>query len=319
MKLKKGDLIGVISPSWCGPEIFTAVYKSGLENINSMGYKIKEYSYTTKQGTPKERAEDIHKAFTDDETKAVFITIGGDDCMLLLPHLDISLLKNNAKPIMGYSDATALFAFISQHNIPCYYGPTVMAGFAQILDFPNWYNYVQNIIQGGQNSFNSFPEYSNGYKDWGEVPNKVKEKISNEGFHFLTNETGSGKLFGGCLEVLEFLKETPYFPPIDFWNDKILFLETSEEVPKPTEVKRILRNYGLAGILARVKGLLFGRARDYTRKEKEELDEIIMQVLAEFNISIPVVTNIDFGHTDPQLILKYGSHVHISENKLDYL
>ena len=53
------------------------------------------------------------------------------------------------------------------------------------------------------------------------------------------------------------------------------------------------------GVLEKIQGLLFWRARDYTDAEKEELDEIIIQVLEEFNVRIPVVTNVDFGHTDP--------------------
>ena len=80
-----------------------------------------------------------------------------------------------------------------------------------------------------------------------------------------------GHLFGGCLDVLEFMKGTAYWPSADFWQDKLLFLETSEDKPTPTQVKFMMRNYGMQGIFDQINGLLFGRARDYTPQEKQAL------------------------------------------------
>jgi len=107
---------------------------------------------------------------------------------------------------------------------------------------------------------------------------------------------------------LEFVKGTPYWPRPDFWEGKILFLETSEEKPSITNVQRWLRNYGLHGIFGKIGGLLFGRARDYSEPEKMQLDNVIVSVVAkEFNRpDLPIVSNMDFGHTDPQFILPLG-------------
>jgi len=76
----------------------------------------------------------------------------------------------------------------------------------------------------------------------------------------------------------------------------------------------MLRNYGTQGILEKVKGVVFGRAKDYSRKEKEELNKIILSVIRdEFKVSdIPVIVDMDFGHTDPKLILPLGCMISLN-------
>ena len=75
----------------------------------------------------------------------------------------------------------------------------------------------------------------------------------------------------------------------------------------------MLRNYGMQGIFDKVAAVLFGRARDYTDEEKVELDQMIIGVIkGEFgNGRVPVVTNMDFGHTDPQIILPLGVNAEV--------
>ena len=120
-----------------------------------------------------------------------------------------------------------------------------------------------------------------------------------------------GELVGGCVEVLEFLKGTRFWPPEDFWEGKVLFLETSEDVPTAVQVKWMVRNYGLQGVFRRAAGLLFGRARGYSPSQKVELDQVIQHVVRdEFGADrLPIVTNLDFGHTDPQWVLPLGGAI----------
>ncbi len=318
MNLKKGDCIGLISQSWCGPEVFPHVFDKGIENLNKLGFKTKEFNFTRKQGSPEQRAKDLTDAFLDEEVKGIICSIGGDDCAFLIEHLDIELLKKHKKPIMGYSDPTALFVFLSQHGIPCYYGPTVMAGFSHMHFYKEWFNYIGKIMSGEKPPLIPFEEYNDGYEDWSAGVIELNPKKKNSGFNFLSAKTGTGKLFGGCLEVLEFIKGASYWPDLEFWDDKILFLETSDDKPSLTQIKYALRNYGFSKILNRIKGIIFGRARNFSDDEKKQLDELIIKTLSEFNVRIPVVTNVDFGHTDPQFILRYGDEVIIDNNTLSY-
>lgn len=117
-----------------------------------------------------------------------------------------------------------------------------------------------------------------------------------------------GQSFGGCISVLEFLKGTERWPKPEFWQGKILFLETSEDKPTVDQVTYILRNYGMQGIFDQLAGLLFARPEGYTPEERETLFRAIVGVVAgEFGRGdLPIVAEMDFGYEAPQCILPLG-------------
>ncbi|WP_306298889.1 LD-carboxypeptidase, partial [Cellulomonas iranensis] len=73
-----------------------------------------------------ERAADLHAAFSDPEVKAVIASIGGDDQITVLPHLDRELLRAHPKPFFGYSDNTNLLLFLRELGMVAYHGGSVM-------------------------------------------------------------------------------------------------------------------------------------------------------------------------------------------------
>lgn len=318
-KLQKGDTIAVISPSWGGPSVFPHIYEFGIKTLESLGLAIKEYPSARKDAdylyeNPEFRAKDINNAFADDKVKAIFISIGGDDSVRILPFLDAGVIRKNPKIIIGYSDATTLLTYLNQLGLVTLHGPTIMAGFSQWAALgKNFQEHVKTILFENPKNYEYKPYdfYVEGYLNWSNKSNvgKIKSMSKNTGWNILQGSSRiQGKLFGGCIETLEFMKGTKYWPNDDFWNGKILFLETSENKPSPDQVKRILRNYGMQEIFDKISALFIGRARDYSEKEKEELNRNILTVVnTEFkNTKLPIVTNMDFGHTDPQWILPLG-------------
>jgi len=318
-RLVFGDTVAIVSPSWGGPSKFPHIYENGLKTLRELGLQIKEYpsaraSVEFLASHPEFRAKDINDAFADDEVKAIFASIGGDDSVRILPFLNRELIRNNPKIVMGYSDTTSLLTFINQLGMVAFYGPSVMAGFSQAESLPvSFTEHVKQVLFSPQAplKYTSYGQYCDGYPEWTEAANlgKTKELRRDTGWRFIQG-TGvvTGELYGGCIEVLESLNGTDFWPEREFWNGKILFFETSEEKPSVLRVRRMLRNYGMQGIFDRTVAVLFGRARDFTDEEKEELDQMIIEVIkGEFgNAEISVVTNMDFGHTDPQLILPLG-------------
>ena len=148
--------------------------------------------------------------------------------------------------------------------------------------------------------------------DWSEPANagEVGERRPHDGWRWLQGRGRvEGRLFGE-------LRRRPrdgqgnalLADAADFWQDRILFLETSEDKPSPSQVGYWLRNYGVQGVFDRVSAILVGRARGYTDEEKAELDETLLRIVAgEFGAgALPIVSNLDFGHTDPQWILPLG-------------
>lgn len=243
----------------------------------------------------------------------VIASIGGDDSARILRYLDPDVICANPKILVGYSDTTTQIVFCHDLGLTTFYGPSIMAGFAQLLNFPEAEAHIRQMLFEPDDMFRyePFPQWSNGYAEWSEPGNarRVAELRPHDGWHWL-NGSGvrSGRLFGGCFEVFEFLKGTKHWPAEHFWRDRIIFLETSEDKPSISQIRYWLFNYGLQGVFDRAAGLLIGRARDYTADEKAELDQMILEtVVHQFGArDLPIITNMDFGHTDPQWILPLG-------------
>ena len=299
--------------------MFPHIYENGLKNLRALGFEVKEFP--TARGdakyqyqNPKVRAEDVNAAFADKEVKGIITSIGGNDSVRILPFLDKKIIVDNPKFIMGYSDTTVLTTFLNKLGLVTFNGPSIMAGFSQMeAEGKSFKTHLKDFLLGDFNDYEYEPYkyYFNNYPDWADKTNtgKVSEPIEATGWRWLQGSmTVEGELFGGCIEVLEFLKGTDYWFDKNLWNGKILFFETSEDKPTVNQVKFMLRNYGTQGAFDKVKAVLFGRARDYSEEEKKELDKTLVNIIG-FEFGKPellIVSNMDFGHTDPQLILPLG-------------
>ncbi len=318
-RLRKGDAVAIVSPSWGGPHEYPAVYEHGLSVLREdLGLRPVEMP-AAREGQsylhqhPEARAKDVNDAFADHDANATLASIGGDDSVRILPHLDLDLILDHPKVLMGFSDTTTLLTYLCWNGMVTFYGPSVMAGISQMRNYPAQREQVKDILFRGKANYRYRPAaaYSEGYPDWSneELVGHVGRKRRSGGWKTLQGESkASGELFGGCVEVLEMMKGTPYWPPRSFWDGKVLFLETSECMPTPDAVKYMLRNYGMQGILNDISALLMGRPRGYDRVGKRKLGAALRQVVAdEFSRpDMPIIMDMDFGHTDPQMILPLG-------------
>jgi muramoyltetrapeptide carboxypeptidase LdcA involved in peptidoglycan recycling len=124
----------------------------------------------------------------------------------------------------------------------------------------------------------------------------------------------AGPLVGGCIDVMEWLKETPVWPGNDTWSGAVLFIETSEAAPPVGQVKRWLRNYAAQGILERVAAILVGRPGGHALSvtDHQEYDDAVLGVVGgELGLRTPIVAGMDFGHTDPMFVLPYGANAEV--------
>src|SRR3990172_6541829 len=247
-RLQEGDTVAIISPSWGGPSVFPQVYELGLKRLREeFGLEIKEFSTARAPAdflykNPKARAKDVNAAFADPEVKAIIPSIGGNDSIRILPYLNPDIIKRNPKILMGYSDTTTLLAYCNQLGLMTFYGPSIMAGFSQMENFPpEFAQHMRDMLFDSKPaSYLAYSKWTDGYKDWKKKENlgKVKGMQRNkEGWQWLQGSgTIEGTLFGGCIEVMDFLNGTIYWPKPNFWKNKIVFLETSEEKPSPQQV-----------------------------------------------------------------------------------
>ncbi len=324
-RLKRGDTVAVVSPSWGGPSRFPRVYENGLKVLRGWGLKIKEFPSARRdaaflRANPRFRAEDINAAFSDPEIKAVIASIGGNDSVRILPFLDKRVVSGNPKILMGYSDTTTLHVFLNLQGVASFYGPSVMGGLSQAESLPaGFQEHVRKMLFEPEDgyAYSPYKEYCEGYPDWGNEANlgKVNPLRASEGWRWLQGTgTVSGKLFGGCVEVLEMLKGTEFWPAREFWKGKIFFLETSEDKPPLWYIDQVLRNYGMLGVFERINGLIFSRPMRYSDEEKTNLEAALLRVAGEEfgRPDLPIVANFDIGHTDPQVVLPLGIKAEIN-------
>src|SRR5690606_4577083 len=130
-----------------------------------------------------------------------------------------------------------------------------------------------------------------------------------------------GRSWGGCLETLALLAIADRIGPVEEFTGGVLFVETSEELPSPGEVYRILRSLGERGLLARFPAAMVGRAktgsldRHTTPEEREDFRrgqrESVLRAFGEYAPEAVLVLDVDFGHTDPQQVIPYGGTVRV--------
>lgn len=329
-KLSRGDKIATVSLSWGGPSVFPHRYQAGVQQLkDEFDLQVVEMPNTLKDAiwlahNPKARADDLMQAFADPSIKGVFATIGGEDSIRLLPFIDLDIIKNNPKIFLGYSDTTISHLVCYKAGLVSFYGPSIMAEFAENGGmFPYMVNSLrQTLFSSG--AIGEIKPSADGWTverlDWAKPSNQqIKRKLNpSTGWKFLQG-TGvhRGHLVGGCIEVFDWARGTEIFP--EDWQDAILFLETSEEAPPPDMVTRTLRIFASMGILRQLSGILFGRPGGDVPLEKfEEYDKAIQQVVKheEGLTNLPIITNMDFGHTSPMFVIPYGVQAEIDcDNK----
>lgn len=318
-KLQRGDRVATVSPSWGGagdPDLRWR-YNQGVKRLEEVfGLKVTpmphslkgtEYLYTN----PQARAEDLMTAFKDESIKAVFSNIGGEDSIRLLSYIDFNIIRENPKIFLGYSDVTIAHLFCHQAGISSFYGPAVLTDFAENVTM-NAYtiDMVNRTLFSSDDIGDILPaeEWTSEHLEWSEK-NKKKQRTMQQNTNYEVLQGAGvvqGRLIGGCMEVLEFAKGTKLWPSEQYWQDSILFFETSEEKPDPSMIKYWLRNYAAQGILHQANGIIFGKPQD--EKYYEEYKEEIQKVMKEYDLEdLPILYNLNFGHTEPKLILPYGA------------
>lgn len=319
--LQAGDRVAIVSTSWGGPAVFPHRYETGrtyladafdLEAV-AMPYALRDAAWLDRN--PQARADDIHEAFADPSIKGVIASIGGDDAIRLIPHIELSVIANNPKVFLGYSDPTVLHFGCLKAGLASFYGPTIMAGFAEN---GGMHAYAEHSLRKALFETAPIGEIEANREGWTVEHLPWKDPENQNRRRTLTPSTGprtlqgvgtvQGHLIGGCAEVLEMLKGSDWWPPLPYWDRAILFYETSEEAPAATQVLRWLRNFAAQGILHRLSGIVLGRPGGQTDEAyRQEQERTVVRALDEAGLQhLPVLAELDFGHTDPIATLPYG-------------
>lgn len=336
-KLSPGDQVAVISPSAGLPGLFPWVQDLGIERLRSEFNLVpKEYPTTRQMGASLEdRARDIMAAFADPANKAVFASIGGDDQIRLIKLLDPQVFLDSPKPFFGYSDNTHLHNFLWNLGIPSYYGGSIMTELAFQGKVPDLTvkSLRQALFASGELEVDVSTEYNDIGLDWSDEASLTKPRTfePNDGLHWDGTINADGILWGGCVESLVVQCATHrYLPTDDDLMGTILFIETAEDIPDHWIVEYLLTGFGERGWFDKFKAVLVGRPKawefdkpntpEQKKVYKEQQRQTILDTIRHYSKTIPVVQNVDFGHTAPQIVLPYGNKARIdSTSKNIYL
>lgn len=307
-KLEKGDEVRVIAPVRSLAIISKESQEVANKRFENLGLKlsfgkhvneIDEFASTTTEA----RIEDFHKAFSDTGVKAVITVIGGFNSNQLLKYIDWNLIQNNPKIFCGFSDITALNnAIFTKTGLVNYSGPHYST-FGQELYFDYTLSYFRMCLFSNE-LFELKPS-----DNWSDDPwykdQQNRKLIQNPGYLVINEGNAEGTLLGANLCTFNLLQGTEYMPDLE---NSILFLEDDEE-SNPHHFDRDLQSVLHQPNFSQVRGLVIGRFQKASDISDEKLVKII-KTKQELN-NIPVIANVDFGHTDPKITFPVGGKARI--------
>ncbi|KRN10518.1 S66 family peptidase [Liquorilactobacillus mali] len=343
--LKTGDKVAIVSLSSgvLGEDFVKHQKELGEKRLRNFGL---EPVYMTNalmgieylQNHPEARAADLKEAFLRTDIQGIFCVIGGDDTYRLLPYLlddqeFVTAVHDHPKLFSGFSDTTINHLMFYKLGLQTFYGPNFLNDLAELDE--NLLPYTANTISS---YFKNTPNLKIVSSDtWYEErttfsPEEIgTARISHpekRGYETL-NGGGivTGRLLGGCIDSLnDILTSSRYtdereicfkygiFPELKQWEDKLLFIETSEERPAPDEYEAMLSNLEQRGIFGVIKAIIVGKPQNnvYYQEYREKLKNIAAKY------RLPVLMNVNFGHAYPRTVIPYGCMAKIDFDKKSF-
>lgn len=308
-KLKRGDTIRVIAPSRSLAIISEQNRTLATQKLEALGLHVTFGEHVEEEddfnsSSIASRVSDLHAAFSDASVQGILTVIGGFNSNQLFAEIDWSLIGSHPKILCGYSDITALTNTIyAKTGLVTYSGPHY-SSFAQQKDFAYTLDYFQKCL------FNAEPfmiEPSQTWSDdfwWKDQENRAL--ISNPGYKVLREGSIEGTIVGGNLCTLNLLQGTEYMPSL---VGTILFVEdddASNPVTFDRDLQSLIHQPGFEG----VRGIVIGR---FQKSSKLPVDVVRHIIESKRELQhLPIIADVDFGHTDPKITFPIGGTARIS-------
>lgn len=277
--LQPGDKIAILAPA---SHVKREYVDASVEVIRKAGYQPVIYPTAYGQvgyysGTPEQRLADLEKAFADPEIKAILCARGGYGVVHNLDNLASLNLDLYPKWVIGFSDISALHAFMASRDIASIHSS--MCHHLRLGTDDPENKYLLDLLRG------EYPEY----------------RFAPDGRNHLGH--AEGKIVGGNLSVIQALINTPY----DIIQPgTILFVE---DVAEPIyKIERIFYQLKMSGLLSRLKGVVVGRFTDYKPDVGyAEMEDMIADILADYP-DMPVAFKAPIGHVSHNVPIVESSH-----------
>lgn len=306
-RLKTGDRIGVVCPGWSANLINPKLWQYAVDKLKSKGFEVVSGQYTHtcfghSTGTVRQRTDDILRMFQDQSIKAIMAGLGGYSSHQLLPNLDYDLIRRNPKIFIGFSDITTLnLAIYAKTGLVTFNGP-VFSTFCQ-TELPKYTEECFDaVIIKGRKRLVIKPS-----KMWAEDIWFLKENLEprewkkNDGWVIHKPGKAQGIALGGEISTLLLLAGTEYMPRFD---GSILFLEGSEGYTTG-EIDRYFTHLRQLGVYKKIQALIIGRFSSKVEFTDNDSLEMILEEATK-GYDFPIVSGVDFSHTDPLITIPMG-------------
>lgn len=305
-KLHSGDIVRIIAPSRSLSIIGKESRKIAKNRFDELGLTLTfgkhvEETDNFASSSIKSRIEDLHAAFLDPNVKAILTVIGGFNSNQLLRYIDWNIIKNNPKIFCGYSDITALNnAFFAKTGLVTYSGPHYST-FGQKLYFDYTLEYFKKCLME-DNPFEILSSSKWSDDEW-YINQNDRKLINNKGYSVIQEGNAEGTVIGGNLCTFNLLQGTEYLPKAE---NAILFIE-DDYTSEPHTFDRDLQSLIHQPEFKNVRGIVIGRFQKKSNMTNNLLTQTI-KTKKELK-DLPIVANVDFGHTDPKITIPIGETV----------
>ena len=287
------------------------------KRLEQIGYNVKfsknsSYTDTFISASIKKRITDFHSALKNKNIDIILSVLGGYNCNQLLDYIDYNLIKKNPKIICGYSDITVLLnAIYAKTGVITYLGPTFQS-FSMKKGLEGTIEYFEKAINH-ESYYLKDPVFYSSDKWYDDQENR--KFIKNKGCIVINEGKTKGTIIGGNLCSFNLLQGTQYMPSL---INKILFIEDDALVGKefPYEFDRNLVSLIQQKDFDKVKGIVIGRSQTQTGMNLTKWKKILNKKELK---NIPIIINVNFGHTTPNATIPIGGKCIIdtySENKI---
>ncbi|MCQ1946226.1 S66 peptidase family protein [Arthrobacter sp. zg-Y1116] len=308
-KLARGDLLRVIAPAASRAMVAEHDHSALIERrFADLGLRLSYGRHVDERDifdstSVASRVADLHDAFADPEVKGILTVIGGFNSNELLPYLDWDLIAANPKILCGYSDITALQnAIFARTGLVTYSGPHWSSfGMRDHFDLTQqWFE--DALVNGYRMELSPSPEWTD---DAWFLDQDNRSPRPGTGWWPVQQGSASGRIIGGNLCTLNLLQGTAQMPPL---AGAVLMLEDDASTD-PMTFARDLTSLLQQPDAEDIQGLVIGRFQASSGITLPHLQEIAAQPALA---GLPVLANVDFGHTQPQLTLPIGGRADLT-------
>ena len=298
--LRKGDVIGLISPSSTCAE--PEKIGQAIAYLERNGYRVQPSRYLNQAEhdpahTDRYKLHDIHEMFSDSDVKAVFCLRGGAGATRLLDRIDYDLIAANPKILVGYSDITALsLSVFARTGLVNFSGPMIATELYAPTTYTeeNFWGMLTDPLYG--RSLRNFP---------GHPVRCLKPGIA------------TGRLIGGNLSVLSSMIGTPFLPS---FRGSLLF---AEDINEPAyRIDRMLSHLFNAGLVQKCRGLMFGQFCKNPSDENRDyrFDKMFAYYSNRMSDGTPVMTGLSYGHIQELMTMPVGAkcRIELTEESLSF-